>query len=123
MRIKKDFILYFLLIIAALSFVFLYPAFADMKKVDESELARTNASVTGASVNNQVAGVEKGVANTETWKTSEIINKGDVVFSPSVNVQEITGLDLNIRGQKTFQFYFGGSNTAVTGGVTSVKSY
>ena len=51
--------------------------------VDEAELAQTNASVTGASVNKQVAGVEKGVDNPETWQASETINKGDVGFSPS----------------------------------------
>ena len=44
---------------AVLSFVLLAPAFADMEKVDEAELARTNASVTGASVKDQIVGVEK----------------------------------------------------------------
>ena len=47
MRIKKDFLLYFLSIIAVLCFVLLSPAFAEFKKVNECELARTNASLTG----------------------------------------------------------------------------
>lgn len=49
MRIKKYFLPCFLPVIAVLCFVFLSPAFADMEKVDEAELARANASVTGAS--------------------------------------------------------------------------
>ena len=47
MRIKKDFLLCFLPIIAVLCFVFIAPAFADFKKVNECELARANASLTG----------------------------------------------------------------------------
>jgi hypothetical protein len=46
MRIKKDFLLCFLPIIVVLCFVLLSPAFA-FKKVNECELARTNASLTG----------------------------------------------------------------------------
>jgi hypothetical protein len=49
MRIKKYFLPCFLPVIAVLSFVLLAPAFADMKKVDEAELAGANASVTAAS--------------------------------------------------------------------------
>ena len=47
MRIKKDFLSCFLLIIVVLCFVLLAPAFADFKKVNDFELARTNASLTG----------------------------------------------------------------------------
>jgi len=49
MRIKKYFLPCFLPVIAVLSFVLLAPAFADMKKVDEAELAKVNTSVTGES--------------------------------------------------------------------------
>jgi hypothetical protein len=49
MRIKKYFLPCFLPIIAVLSFVLPAPAFADMKNVDEAELAQANASVTRAS--------------------------------------------------------------------------
>ena len=47
MRIKKDFLPCFLLVIAVLFFGLLAPASADFKKVNERELARANASVTG----------------------------------------------------------------------------
>ena len=47
MRIKKDFMPFFLLVIVVLFFGLLAPASADFKKVNERELARTNASVTG----------------------------------------------------------------------------
>ena len=49
MRIKKYFLPCFLPVIAFLSFVLIASAFAEMKKVDEAELAGANASVTGAS--------------------------------------------------------------------------
>ena len=49
MRIKKYFLPCFLPIITVLCFVLIAPAFADMKKVDEAELAQANASVTRAS--------------------------------------------------------------------------
>jgi hypothetical protein len=120
MRIKKYFLPCFLPVIAVLCFVFLSPAFADMKKVDEAELAQTNASVTGGSVNKQVASVEKGVDNPETWQANETINKGDVAFSPN-NRENIT-LDINVKGNPTHQFYYGGSTSNMTGGITSVQS-
>ena len=47
MRIKKDFLPCFLPVIAVLCFVILAPAFAQFNKVNECELARTNASLTG----------------------------------------------------------------------------
>ena len=87
---------------AVLSFVLFAPAFADMEKADEAELAMTNASVTGASVKDQIVGVEKGVVNPEMWQASETFNK-DADLSPSVGkAVEAIGLDLNINGQTTF---------------------
>ena len=47
MRIKKDFLICFLSTITVMCFIFCSPAFADFKKVNECELARTNASLTG----------------------------------------------------------------------------
>lgn len=47
MRIKKCFMPCFFLVIAVLFFGLLAPASADFKKVNERELARTNASLTG----------------------------------------------------------------------------
>ena len=48
MRIKKYFLPCFLPVIAVLCFFFLSPAFADMKKVDEAELASDKDSNAGA---------------------------------------------------------------------------
>jgi hypothetical protein len=97
--------------------VLVSPAFADMKKVDETELARANASVTGAPIKEPVASVDKNTVLQETLVT---FDKRDAVFSPSVN-KEINSVNLNINGQETFNFYFGPSNMSITGGITSVK--
>jgi hypothetical protein len=110
-------------VIAVVCFVLLAPAFADMKKVDEAELARTNASVTGAPVKDWNVGVEKDAVISETWQTNETLNNS--VYSPQMNKDtgDAINLDLNIKGQTTFQFYFGQWNSSMTGGITSVKSH
>jgi len=100
--------------------VLVSPAFADMKKVDERELSRTNASVTGASVKDQLAGVAKVEINPETLQVSETLNK-DADFSPLVS-KTTESIGLNINGQPTFQFYYGGSSST-TGSITSVKTH
>ena len=120
MRIKKYFLPCFLPAIAVMCFVLLSPAFADMEKVDEAELARANASVTGASVNDQIVSVEKNVVSQETCQTCGT-DTGGAVFSPSVS-KETNVVSLNIKGQGTFNFIFGGWNSNMTGGVTSVKT-
>jgi hypothetical protein len=120
MRIKKYFLPCFLPVIGVLCFVLIAPAFAEMKKVDEAELARTNASVTGASTPDQIAGVEKDVVNQETLKASGT-NTGDAVFSPPVST-ESAFLILNVNGQETFKFGITRVNSTITGGITSVKS-
>ena len=106
-------------VIAVLCFVLLAPAFAGMKKVDEAELSRTNASVTGASIKDQIVGDEN--VRVETWQAIGTIDKGDAGFSLSLGKAEGTSVDMNINGQKTFQFYMGPSTTNMTGGITSVK--
>ena len=63
--------------------------------------------------------LKKGVVNPETCQASETFNK-DADFSPSVS-KETNTLGLNINGQETFTFYFGGSNSNTTGGIISVK--
>jgi len=104
-------------VIAVMCFVFLAPAFADMKNVDEAELAKTNASVTGASEKDQIFDAEKNVVNPETLKVRETINK-DANISPSVNnTITPTSLDMNVNGQTTFMFGFGGATSNVTSGV------
>ena len=120
MRIKKYFLPCFWPVIAVLCFVFLSPAFAGMKKVDEVELARTNVSLTGTSVKDQNVGVEKGMVIPETCQTCENFDKNDAVFSPSVNRANWIGVDLNVSGQTTFKFYRGETNANMTGGIISV---
>jgi len=122
MRIKKYFLPCFLPVIAVLSFVLIAPAFAEMKKVDEAELARANASVTGASVPEQIIGVEKDVVSPETWKASGTNNTGDAVLSPPVST-ESAFMSLNINGQETFKFGISGMNSNVTGGVISSAKF
>jgi len=57
MRIKQKFLPCFLLAVAALCFVFISPAFSEFRKVNECELARTHASVTGHPVATQCYGL------------------------------------------------------------------
>jgi hypothetical protein len=95
-------------------------AFAGMEKVDEAELARTNASVTGASVKDPLAGVEKGALNQETWQASEAFSRD--TLSPS-GKEEPVSVNLNVSGQTTFQFYKGWGRSDVTGGITSVTPH
>jgi len=57
MRIKQKYLPCFLLVVAALCFVFITPAFSEFRKVNECELARTNASVTGHPIATQCYGL------------------------------------------------------------------
>lgn len=112
-----------MIIIAILLYgaILLSQAFAEMKKVDEAELARTNASVTGTSVNDQTAGVEKATARQDMVQTFTASDKGEAFISPSTKVMEGIGISLNVRGQETFRFLVGGISTTTTGGITNVK--
>ena len=107
-------------VIAVLCFFPLAPAFADMKKVDEAELARANASVTGASVKDQTGVVEKAAVSPELWRDSGTLDKDGAVISPSLGKAEGTSVDMNINGQGTLHFYRGETNMNMTGGITSV---
>ena len=107
-------------VIAVVCFVLLAPAFADMKKVTEAELARANASVKGAPVKDQIVGIEKDAVSPETCQACGT-GTGNAGFSPSVSkAMERISLELNIKGQTTFQFSFGPWNSNMTGGITSV---
>ena len=121
---KKSFLTFFISVIAVLCFVPLTPAFADMDKVDDAELARTNASVTGVSVKDRINCVEKDGTCLSTKQDRVIFDKGDAVSSPFVmNVMESIGLSLNIDGKETFQFGIRGmSSTRMSGSITSVQS-
>jgi hypothetical protein len=95
--------------------VLVSPAFADMKKVDETELAKANASVTGVSIKEAIASVDK---NTVLWENDPRQNTTERVFSPAVNkATEAINLNLNISGQETFNFYFERGNSTITAGL------
>ncbi|MHB8137442.1 MAG: hypothetical protein ACYDGO_03530 [Smithellaceae bacterium] len=110
---------------AALLFgaVLVSPAFAQMKKVDDAELARTNASVTGASVTDGTAGAEKGAVRQDVSLTAGTATRGDAGFSQSNNVLESVGISLHITGQETFKFRVDGIHSETMGGVTGVSSH
>lgn len=86
MQTKKRFLLCFLLVCAALFFSFAAPSFAAMDQIDEEEMAKAHASVTGkpASV----------VTATNSEKTVER-NSTDAATSPSTTAaNEKTSSDL-----------------------------
>jgi hypothetical protein len=102
--------------------VLVSPAFADKKKVDEADLARINASLTGAFVKNQTADIEKDVRDQERLQASEDFNK-DADVSPSVSKKSKT-VDQKISDHTTSNFGFTEMNMSVTvtGGINAVKS-
>lgn len=106
--------------------VLVSPAFADMNKADEAEMAQIKASVTGAPIKKDLNCVEKDGICQEMNQDSITSNKGVAVSSPAVNKTTATepiSVDQNIGGQTTGQFYLGVSNSTMTGGITSVKSH
>ena len=101
--------------------VLVSPAFAQMQKVDEEELARANASVTGESVKSQGGAAEKGAAVQDTVTTGNLARES--VLVPSNNALESVGISLNIKGQETFTFRVDRIHSETTGGVTGVSSH
>ncbi len=113
MWIKKYFLPCFLPVIAILCFVFLSPAFAEMKKVDEAELARTNASVTGASDKDWNAGAVS---------VDGTFDKTLPVFFPSdSNASEGFSLNVHSSGPETGTYNYGAYNPNYVGILTTVK--
>jgi hypothetical protein len=115
MRIKKYFLPYFLPVIAVLCFLFLSPAFAEMKKVDETELARANASVTGASNKESHAGAVSAVGTTD--KTVLDLYPPDSKDSNSFSLKPPTGPETTYYDHTAYnngnnQLYWGGGTTA-----------
>ena len=99
------------------------PAFAEMKKDDEAEMAKANASVTGASVKDQIVYAEKDVLNQkkEALRASETFNK-DVNVPPSVSKNN--SMDTYVSGHKASNVGFEGLNVIITGGsITPAKSH
>jgi hypothetical protein len=87
--------------------VFVSPVFAERQKVDEAELARVKVAVTGASVKDPVADVDKDAVRKETEQ--------------AVSTTQELDLNLNIKGRETSNLYFGGSNSNMAGGIISIK--
>jgi hypothetical protein len=114
MRIKKYFLPCFLPVIAVLCFVLLVPAFADMKKVDEAELARANASVTGASDKDSNAGAVSAVGTPD--KTVLNLYPPDSKDSNSFSLNVPLGAETTYywhpwANNGTNQLYWGGGTT------------
>ena len=87
--------------IAFLCFVFLSPAFAELEKVEEDELARTNASVTGTPVATAATLDEtKPVENPETLSSINSAANTGLALSPPNKTTDAIGLNLHINGQK-----------------------
>ena len=112
-----------LILCAALLFgaILVSPAFADMKKVDETDLSQIKASVTGASVKNRTADLDKDVRDQESLLASERENfNKDAQVSPSVSNESKT-VDQHISDRTTSNFGFTGMNMITTGGITAAK--
>jgi hypothetical protein len=96
------------------SAVLVSPAFADMEKVDDAELGRTNASVAGASYKDSNAGAVSADRN---------FDKTVRVFFPSENkASEGFSLNLPSLGPETWTYNFGANNPNYVGSLTGVKS-
>jgi len=99
------------------------PAFAEVKKADDAEMAKTNASVTGASVKDKTVGVEKDVRDQEkeTLQASETFNK-DANIPSSVSKQ--SSVDTYVSDHYTDNSGFVGAKSTVTGSIiTPAKSH
>jgi len=99
-------------------------AFANMDKVDDAELARTNASVTGTPPQHLNCVEKDGVCG-ETKQDYVTSDKGAIVSSSAtsnININDVINLNLNIKGETTFQFYRGATTSTMTGGINSVTT-
>ncbi len=101
------------------------PVLAGMGKVDDAELSQINASVTGASVKKQINCVEKNGSCLETnqnYVTSDNVSVGSsqAVRSTATYNDDV---NMNINGQSTFQFHFGGSSTVTGPGIISITPH
>ena len=120
MRIKQH-CLTFVLTIAFMCFVFVSFAFAELKDVEEEELARTNVSISGTPVATEESpDVKKLVENPETLSSPDSSADTGLALSPPNKTAEAIGLNLHVNGQETFKFNFGGGTTNTTGGITTV---
>jgi len=117
---KKYVSRYLFCVMLLFAFILVSSAFAELKKVEEGELARANASITGAPIPDQSVDVGKDAALPETIKT---FDKAEPVVAPAAsNITDSTSVMLNITGQETFRFILNGNHSITTGGITSVQS-
>mgnify|MGYP001279876733 CR=1 FL=1 len=121
MKIKKSFFIA-LMTLLGITF-FLSAGLAAMEKVDEKELAGTNASVVVIPLQNKGSAIERIPSWQDTASTPATAEKGDAFTSQGVKGMEGLGISLNVKGQETFKFQVGGVSTITTGGVTHVKSW
>lgn len=125
--VRKIFLTCFLSAFTVLCVVLSFaPAFADMEKVDETELAGMNASVTGASIKDRTHCVEKDGICSETKQDSVTFNKGTAV-SPVAEINNTAAFInsiLKINGKEAFEFGMSGGvySNRVGGTITSVQS-
>ena len=102
--------------------VLVSPSFGQMQKVDEEELARANASVTGESVKDQGVAAEKGATVQDTVTTGNLAT-GNSILVPNDNAYESIGISLNIKGQETFTFRADNYRSQTVGGVTGITTH
>ncbi len=103
--------------------VLVSPAFAEMEKVDEAELAQTNASITGASVQNWIAGADNGAIRPDMVQPTGTMEEKGVAYSP-VATKAMEGITLHLDqiGQEVFTFNFSGARSSTYGSITRVET-
>jgi hypothetical protein len=103
--------------------LFIFPVSAEMKKIDEAELARTNASITGPAVKDRTFSAHRGANRAGTEQAIVTSDKATSLSPLSANkAMEGVSLNLNISGQETWQFNFGSYNTNYYGGISGVRT-
>ena len=124
--VKKIFLACCISLMTVLCVVFSFaPAFADMKKVEDAELARMNASVTGASVKDRTNCVEKDGICSEAKQDRLTVDKGAAISTLDVtnNAADFIDVSLRMDGKEAFQFGMSGFYSNRVGGtITSVQS-
>ena len=122
-EMKNRFTLPIFSLVFLIGAVLVSPVSAELKKLDDAELARTNASVTGIAVKDKIAGAKRGTVRPETEHAILSPDKGTTLLFTSGNkAMEGISLNLNISGQETWQFNFGSYNTNYYGGITGVRT-
>ena len=98
--------------------VIISPAFADMKEVDEAELSKTKASVTGTPVKN-INCVEKDGGCQEMKQDYVTFDKGASVSSP-LESKVSDGFRFKASPTETWTYNFGANNPNYFGSSTTV---